>query len=148
MSNLISPHSYLIAAYRIVEFNITLLWQRQFATKNKFFYIFAFCILSLCHIRSIPIKYFALVKIYVFDDSRIYGLYPPAFLRSLCVRNFSLTKKNSFDGSLSIFFSFLSMINHTFSAKRTLQLIFLLPGSYTPPCRFCLFPHRISERYY
>ena len=92
MSNLINLHSYIIAAYRIVEFNITLLWQRQFATKDKFFYIFAFCFLTLCHIRSIPIKYFALVKIYVFDDSRIYDLYQLAYLQSLCVRNFSLTK--------------------------------------------------------
>ena len=92
MSNLINPHSYIIAAYRIVELKVNLLWQRQFATKDKFFYIFAFCILSLCHIGSIPIKCFATVKIYVFDDSRIYDLYQLAYLQSLCVRNFSLTK--------------------------------------------------------
>lgn len=60
--------------------------------QEKVLYIFAFCILTLCHIGSIPIKYFALVKIYVFDDSRIYDLYQLAYLRSLCVRNFSLIK--------------------------------------------------------
>ena len=138
MSNLINSHSYIIAAYRIVEFNITLLWQRQFATKNKFFYIFAFCILTLCHIRPIPIKYFATVKIYIYDDPRIYDLYQLTYLRSLCVRNFFFNKNKILLTDLYLsFFAFLSMINHTFSVKRTLQLIFLLPGSYTPPCRFC-----------
>ena len=147
MSNLINLHSYKIAAYRIVEFNITLLWQRHFATKSKFFYIFAFCILTLCHIRSIPIKYFATVKIYVFDDPRIYDLYQLAYLRSLCVRNFSLTKIY-FLTDLYLFFIFFNMINRTFSVKRTLQLIFLLPGSYTPPCRFLFNLSSVfSEKY-
>lgn len=65
---------------------------KTICNQEKVLYIFAFYILSLCHIRSMPIKYFATVKIYVFDNSRIYGLYPPAFLQSLCVRNFSLKK--------------------------------------------------------
>ena len=146
MSNFINPHSYILAAYRIVEFNVTLLWQRQFATKDKFFYMFAFCFLTLCHIGSIPTKYFATVKIYVFDDPRIYNLYQLAYLRSLCVRNFSLTKIY-FLTDLYLFFIFFNMINRTFSVKRILRLIFLLPGLHTPPCRFCLFHHRFSDRY-